>query len=544
MTALTPHWNTFFLTLPLLAALCYAVVACLPAGNSPEAARALWRRAHAAAASALAIALLAAGGWAAGAHGVLSIGSAVPLGSWGALGLSLRLDVLSVAMQVLVSFIGLVILHYSRRQLDGDAGQRRYVRAYMATLAAVLLLVSTNNLLLLALAWVAVSLALHRLLTHFSDRPQALIAAHKKFIASRVADACLLVAVGLIGSQVGSLEMDALFTRVAAPGGLTPALQAAAVLAAIAAALKCAQLPFHGWLIQVMEAPTAVSALLHAGVVNMGGFLMIRLAPLMAPAASAQTLLVVIGTVTAVVAALVMSTRVSIKVMLAWSTCAQMGFMLLECGLGAYPLALLHLLAHSLYKAHAFLSCGSVVEQWRTQAQARKLAPVGFGVWLVALAVTPLAVGGAAWLLGVHAARDPALLALAVVMSVALTPLVARGLTSGGRQALGLFALSAALSAVYFAWHGVFAQLLPTPAASADLWPRVVIVIAGFAALYLLHAAIAARPNGRWAQALQPHLFAGLYLDDLFTRATFRLWPARLPQAAPLRNTAYASTRA
>jgi NAD(P)H-quinone oxidoreductase subunit 5 len=119
------------------------------------------------------------------------------------------------------------------------------------------------------------------------------------------------------------------------------------VLLVASAALKCAQLPFHGWLIQVMEAPTPVSALLHAGVVNIGGFLMIRLAPLMTQSEIAQTLLVICGCTTAVIAALVMTTRVSIKVALAWSTCAQMGFMLLECGLGAYPLALLHIVAHS-----------------------------------------------------------------------------------------------------------------------------------------------------------------------------------------------------
>ncbi len=113
-----------------------------------------------------------------------------------------------------------------------------------------------------------------------------------------------------------------------------------------------------------MEAPTPVSALLHAGVVNMGGFVLLRVAELIGLVPS-QWLLVIVGSLTAVLAGMVMLTRISIKVRLAWSTCAQMGFMLMEIGLGLYELALLHLVAHSLYKAYAFLSSGEAVERAR-----------------------------------------------------------------------------------------------------------------------------------------------------------------------------------
>ncbi|WP_264836966.1 proton-conducting transporter transmembrane domain-containing protein, partial [Klebsiella oxytoca] len=129
-----------------------------------------------------------------------------------------------------------------------------------------------------------------------------------------------------------------------------------------------AVLPVHGWLIQVMEAPTPVSALLHAGVVNLGGFVLIRFAPLLEQAGIARALLLVFGLGTAVLAGMVMLTRISIKVRLAWSTVAQMGFMLLECGLGLYTLAALHLVGHSLYKAHVFLSASTVVRQTRLQS--------------------------------------------------------------------------------------------------------------------------------------------------------------------------------
>src|SRR4029079_16771746 len=126
--------------------------------------------------------------------------------------------------------------------------------------------------------------------------------------------------------------------------------------------------------------------------VNIGGFVMIRLAPLMAKATVAQALLLAVGLVTAIVGSLVMTTRASIKVALAWSTIAQMGFMLVQCGLGVWHLALLHLLAHSVYKAHAFLTSGSVVETWRGASLVRpsRLSPGLMAAGAVVLCVAAI----------------------------------------------------------------------------------------------------------------------------------------------------------
>ena len=165
------------------------------------------------------------------------------------------------------------------------------------------------------------------------------------------------------------------FARDAAASSRPP-LHLATVLLVFGVLLKTAQLPFHGWMLQVMEAPTPVSALLHAGVVNIGGFVMIRLAPLMAHASIAQGMLIGVGLFTTIVASLVMTTRAAIKGVLAWSTIGQMGFMLVQCGLGAWHLALMHLLAHSLYKAHTFLSSGSVVQTWRGASLVPAIAAV------------------------------------------------------------------------------------------------------------------------------------------------------------------------
>ncbi len=517
-------WPTLSGPLLLAVPLVYALSAACRAA-SPAAQ---WTVARAGAGAGLALALVAALAAALGGAGVFHAGPQLPLGPVGTLALSARLDALTAVMLVLVCFVGWVILGYSRRYLDGDAGQVRYARWFSATLAAVTLLVVSNNLLLLAAAWICTSLALHQLLTFYPERPQALIAAHKKFLASRVADLCLLSAVALVGIGTGSLELDVALARIAALPELPTGLEVAAVLFAASAALKCAQLPFHGWLIQVMEAPTPVSALLHAGIVNIGGFLMIRLAPLVGAAEAAQLMLVVAGTLTAVVAALVMTTRVSIKVALAWSTCAQMGFMLLQCGLGAWSLALLHLVAHSLYKAHAFLGSGSAVEQWRIEALRPRAEPPAFGRWLLAGALAPLGViaAGAAW--GVRPADEPALWALATIVALALTPLLVRALAGDLARLATLAATALAVPVLYFGWHALFAGVLALPPASPAA-PALAFVIAGFALLWMLQAVMSAWPRGRLAQRLYPRLYAGLYLDELFTRLTFRVWPARLP---------------
>jgi NAD(P)H-quinone oxidoreductase subunit 5 len=395
----------------------------------------------------------------------------------------------------------------------------------------VTVLVTTNNLLVLALAWIATSLSLHGLLTFFEARPQALIAAHKKFLASRVADLCLLGGIALIGNGLGTLEIDQAIAAARALPVLTTALQAAAVLLAVSALLKCAQLPVHGWLIQVMEAPTPVSALLHAGVVNLGGFLLIRLGSLVGDVPAAQALLVVVGSVTAVVAALVMITRISIKVSLAWSTCAQMGFMLMQCGLGLYDLALLHLVAHSLYKAHAFLGAGGAVEQNRLHQMTPPPAPRSVGGWLLGAAVGMLLVGSAALVWGFSPAQAPALWALGGILSLALAPLVAGSVLRGA----GLWSLAGlggafAVALAYFGLHALFGRVLGAEAAGNAPGPVLVAWVLGcFGLLFIVQGAVRAQPQGALARGLYPWLFAGLYLDELFTRLTFRLWPAQVP---------------
>ena len=440
----------------------------------------------------------------------------------------LRADALACMVLLLVSFIAWVITRYSQTYMGGDLGQIRYARWLMATLAAVSVVVVTNHLAVLAVSWLATSLCLHQLLTFFSHRPAAMIAAHKKFLASRLGDVCLFAGVALIGISLGSLEIDQVISKAQALSAYPLALKAAVFLIVISALLKCAQLPVHGWLIQVMEAPTPVSALLHAGIVNLGGFLMIRLSPLVADVGGAQTLLVVVGSLTAALAALVMMTRISVKVMLAWSTCAQMGFMLMQCGLGAYDLALLHLVAHSLYKAHAFLAAGGAVEQARLKAMTAPQPSVSLSMLAVGAVSGLVMVAAAGLLWGVAIDQFTALWVLAAIVSLAIAPLLtAQALRLGGLWPLGLMLGAFGVAFAYFGLHHVFGWFVDGPKASNNSFDLAWVMVC-FALLFALQCLIRARPHGAVASRLYPWFYAGLYLDEWFTRMTFRVWPAKL----------------
>ena len=530
---LSPLRTALLLAVPML----YLLVAASTA--VPGAARpAPWRFARWAAGAAVAAALLSLLGLLAGGPALLRGPTLLNLGDLGALRLGLRADAAGLTLLLLASALGGVIVAYSHTALAGERGQRRYLRRLALTLAAVSLLAVANNLLLLAATWVGTSLALHGLLTFYRERPAALIAAHKKFIASRAADLCLLAAIALLAHTLGTLEIDEATTRARAmsSAGLPPALQAAALLIAICALLKCAQLPLHGWLLQVMEAPTPVSALLHAGVVNLGGFLLIRLGSLVADVPAAQTLLVVVGSITAVVAAGVTMTRISIKLALAWSTCAQMGFMLLQCGLGLHSLALMHLVGHSIYKAHAFLGAGgAVADRRRRQLSTPPPAAGLLACWLGALAGAAIVtVAGLAF--GLRPAEAPGLWAMGGVLALALAPLLTR---VSGSTAVGLWRLAGPAAAIavtlaYFGLHALFERWLGPSDLGAATHPALVIwILACFGALFALQVAVRARPESALARRLHPLLFAGLHLDERFTRWSFRLWPLRLPASAP-----------
>jgi NAD(P)H-quinone oxidoreductase subunit 5 len=283
----------------------------------------------------------------------------------GYLAASVYYDGVSSLMLALVSFVGWVICRYSIRYLDGEPAQGQYFRWTGFTIGAVSLLVLSGNLLMFLGCWVMTSLGLHHLLLHYGHRPGAQRAAWTKFTVSRLGEAAVLAAIVLIYGHFGTVEFSELFRAIGSESGEFPAaVQIAGLLLVVGAVTKSAQFPFHTWMPLTMETPTPVSALMHAGIVNAGGYLIIRTSPIVSIAPWALSILAIFGAATACFAAAVMLTQTSVKKSLAYSTIGQMGFMMLQCGLGAFSAAMLHILAHSLYKAHAFLSSGNAASRY------------------------------------------------------------------------------------------------------------------------------------------------------------------------------------
>jgi NAD(P)H-quinone oxidoreductase subunit 5 len=450
-------------------------------------------------------------------------------------GLSLYVDPLSATVFVLVAFIGIVVLRYSRNYLDGDPGQSRFFKWLALTLAAVLTLIVSGNLALLIGAWIATSLGLHRLLLFYSERPAAQLAAKKKFVASRIGDLCLIAAAALLWSRFGSLDVPALMSAVKSLPIDERHLFFPALLIAGAALLKSAQLPVHGWLIEVMETPTPVSALLHAGVINAGGYLVLRLAEVVASSSAAMTALTLIGGATALFGSVVMLTQTSVKVSLAYSTIAQMGFMMLECGLGAFPAALLHLLAHSLYKAHAFLSSGSVIDLARaswTPSPSGQPHPARYLLALLAAPLFALVVGA---FFGTTLIEKPGAIVLAAILLMGLAHLFANAWDERfNAYVLGKAAGTAALVAIaFFTLHaGMEVLLAPSVPHAAPLRGPLdaaiaVIVVLSFGAVTLFQSVMASHAKSDFWQAAYVHISQGLYLNTLANRLMLRLWPRR-----------------
>lgn len=424
-------------------------------------------------------------------------------------------------MAVLVQLLGTCIGAFSARYLQGEQGQRSYLGALAGVLASVHLLLLADHWVVLIAAWATIGVALQRLLCFYPDRPFAMLAAHKKRLADRLADVFLVTAAAFAWHEVGSGSLSQLWLHIAREG-ISASLQVSAVCVALSVILRTALLPVHGWLIQVMEAPTPVSALLHAGVVNLGGYVLIRFAPLLSPSALARWLLITVGLTTAVMGGLIMLTRISIKVRLAWSTVAQMGFMVMECGLGLYTLAALHLLGHSLYKAHAFLSASSVVDRLRVEQLLGHEKRSRLSLY----AAPAIAIGIVVLL---HALVDQipwpwwwsGILALAWAPMLWL-PSVKEGSTTAmllARLVASLISIAGLMGAA------IVLHLLPTGIADHADTGGGIAALLGMTAMHCALVALQTSPHA--LASLRRACYAGLYLDEFYTRLALRSWPTK-----------------
>ena len=503
--------------LPLLAAVPLLVSAAISFSKTGLRPNHIPLMAEAAALLALVAGIISTAGLIVFGPGVSSV-----IGIYG-VGLSVRLDAVSAAMVVLVTFIGWIVIRYAGTYLDGEKRQGSFTGWLCLTLASVMLLVTANNLFQLTLAWIATSMFLHRLLLFYPDRAAGQRAARKKFITARIGDIALIAAAALLATAYGTADIGSILQNARAGAGGTLA-GAAASLLALTAILKSAQFPTHGWLTEVMETPTPVSALLHAGVINAGGFLLIRFADVMLLAPSILAILVMIGGFTAIFGSLVMLTQPAVKTSLAWSTVAQMGFMILQCGLALFPLALLHIVAHSLYKAHAFLSSGGAVER---VAAIQRPGPVAIpraravGRAFMAALIIYLLVGLGFGL--TH--KSPQAIALGAILIFGVAYMLAQGFADAAPEALtrrtAVYAVATSLG--YFALQtaatSLTAGILPTaPTPGALQWLLIVLAVISFGLVAIVQAMFPLWAYHPATAGLRVHLSNGFYLNAVFDR--------------------------
>ncbi len=435
-----------------------------------------------------------------------------------------RLDVVSVTMVLLVAFVGWVVVRYSRRYLDGEGREGRFHGLTLATIAAILLLVQAASLPVLVACFLATGVLLRQLLLFYPERAEAQRAAAKFIRVWGAGDVALILAGVLLWHSFGTANIAALNSMDSLPA----LAQVAIALLVLAAALKTAAFPVHGWLTEVMEAPTPVSALLHAGIINSGGVLLITLAGLVQGSTGAMAALVIIGGFTALFGAMVMLTQSAVKTALAWSTVAQMGFMLLQCGLGLWALALLHIVAHSLYKAHAFLSSGSAVQAVNAIRKPGQVAVPGLGAvarsFGLALALYVAVAAGFTLLAGEKSAQA---LALGAILIFGVSYLIAQGLADAAPGALTQRTLTASVATAlaYFGLQvvaqGVWGPSLPAvPVAGALEWALIVLAVLSFGLVAFAQALFPLWAHHPATAGLRVHLANGLYLNALLDRVT------------------------
>jgi NADH-quinone oxidoreductase subunit L len=298
---------------------------------------------------------------------------------------ALRIDALSGVMMFVVSFISFFIHVYSVGYMSHDKSIPRFMSYLSLFTFAMLMLVTSDNLIQLFFGWEGVGVASYLLIGFWYTRPSACAAAIKAFLVNRVGDVGLMLGIATIYLLFDSVQYDVIFDAAGAMAGTTivvfgaelDALTIACILLFIGAMGKSAQLGLHTWLPDAMEGPTPVSALIHAAtMVTAGVFLVARFSPVFEYAPTALALVTFIGASTAIFAATIGLTQFDIKRVIAYSTCSQLGYMFFACGVGAYSAGIFHLYTHAFFKALLFLGAGSVIHAMSDEQDMRNMGGI------------------------------------------------------------------------------------------------------------------------------------------------------------------------
>ena len=299
-------------------------------------------------------------------------------------------DELTACMLVVVTTISCLVHLYSTSYMDGDPHLPRFMSYLSLFTFFMLILISSNNFVQLFIGWEGVGLCSYLLINFWYTRIQANKAGIKAMLVNRVGDVGMILAMILIWLNFGSLEFCSVFSASSLSSVSDYNLLLICILLLVGAVGKSAQLGLHTWLPDAMEGPTPVSALIHAAtMVTAGVFLIIRSSPLFEMSSSGLLLTTLIGSFTAFFAATVGLAQNDLKKVIAYSTCSQLGYMVMICGISSYSTGLFHLFNHAFFKALLFLSAGSIIhalldeQDMRRMGAMKDLTPFSFAAIFV-----------------------------------------------------------------------------------------------------------------------------------------------------------------
>lgn len=311
---------------------------------------------------------------------------------------ALRIDTLTAVMLVVVNSVSALVHIYSRGYMADDPSKPRFFGYLSLFTFAMLMLVTSDNLVQMFFGWEGVGLASYLLIGYYYKKPSANAAAMKAFIVNRIGDFGFALGIFALFAYFGTVSLDVLFAEISTAQGETIGIAGyefdfitlTCLLLFMGAMGKSAQLPLHTWLPDAMEGPTPVSALIHAAtMVTAGVFMVARLSPIFEYSETALTFIIVIGGSTAIFAATVGLVQNDIKRVIAYSTCSQLGYMFVAIGVGGYAIAIFHLFTHAFFKALLFLGAGSVIHAMHHEQDMRhmgglyKVIPVTYAMMII-----------------------------------------------------------------------------------------------------------------------------------------------------------------
>jgi NADH-quinone oxidoreductase subunit L len=308
------------------------------------------------------------------------------------------IDQLSILWLLFVTGIGSLIHLYSISYMHDDEKMHSFFAYLNLFIFFMITLVIGSNLLMMFIGWEGVGLCSYLLIGFWYKNQDFNDAAKKAFIMNRIGDLGFLIGIFIVGSLFNTLDFTTLKTAITTASDINDFWIAAAALALfIGASGKSAQIPLYTWLPDAMAGPTPVSALIHAAtMVTAGIFMITRLNFLFDVVPSVQNIIAIVGAFTALVAATIALVQNDIKKVLAYSTVSQLGLMFLALGLGAYEIAVFHVITHAFFKACLFLGSGSVIHGLHGEQDMRKMGGLkkAMPITFITMLIAALAISG------------------------------------------------------------------------------------------------------------------------------------------------------